>query len=370
MILVMAGHGAAPFRLALSFVPVPIFFFLSGYLYYEGKYSSFGRLLRARARSLLVPYFIFGIVNSAVWLALHRSVLSQGWGAAVLPLLRQIAGIDRAGEDPYLGPYWFILCLFLTEIIYFGIAKAGNLLSSHVAQGSMRWRILLTAIVTCIGFAWVRKGSHWLPWSLDVAMVAISFYTAGHAAQRYAGFKELFHKRWLVAVCLGGLILGVINTETSVFHRATIYSGYYHNPILFMGGAFSALYLFLLVMFRIPDFKPVLVIGRESLAFLVLHSPIFFPLAGLLDRVLTATRLAGLFPGSPALHWIAVRAVKGTSGLLVTAGGIVVAYLIIAPFALTLRRYAAFLLDGREHCATSGEEMVLQRSPAPGGARP
>lgn len=346
MILIMAGHGDIPFRLALSFVPVPVFFFFSGYLFKERKYTSFSQLLRARARMLLIPYLLFAVANCGVWLLLHPAERAHGLLASVWPLTRQILALRRDGEDPYLGPYWFILCLFVTQMMYFLVARAGDLLSRYLPWSSLRWRTILIVLLTTAGFIYVRNGSHWLPWSMDVSLIAIAFYGAGHVAQLHARFDVLFARKWLIAPCVIGLLLGVFNTESSP-RRVGMYEGYYHNPLLYLVGAYSGLYLFILLMRIIPDYKPVQVIGRESLSFLVLHYPIFLPMGMLVDGILTAQVLDPIVPHPHLLHALVARLIKGSAGTVITLAGLVVAYFLIAPLAVMLRKYASFCFEGR-----------------------
>jgi acyltransferase len=364
MILVMAGHGDIPFRLALSFVPVPIFFFLSGFLHREWKYTSIRHLIRVRARTLLVPYFLFALLNAGVWLGFHRSVLSQGWKAVLLPLAGQIVAGRRTDEDPYLIPYWFILCLFLTEVIYSLLVRAGAALAARLGGRELAWRLLLMTAVTGAGFVFVNSGRRALPWSLDIALIAVAFFGGGHIAQLHvAKFELLFRKTWLIAPSIAGVLLGVWNVEAGTRYRVGLYDSYYHNPLLFLVGAYAGLYLFLLAMFRIPDFKPVQVIGRESLAFLVLHYPIFLPLGAFVDSIFARPVFIALFAGSPVLHSLTLRTLKAVTGTAVTVAGLVVAYLLIAPIAAWLRKHLALLTDGRRRTEASGAGEVALSGP-------
>ena len=365
MILVMAGHGDIPFRLALSFVPVPIFFFLSGYLYHEWKYKDIRQLIRVRSRTLLVPYLVFALLNYAVWAAFHPALLSHGWAAALGPLVNQVLAGRRTDEDPYLIPYWFILCLFLVEVLYALIARAADSLAGLMGTRSLRWRAVLVGLFTASGFIYVRQGVP-LPWSLDVALIAIAFYATGHFAQLYSSrFHHLFRKRWLIAPAIAGLVLGALNMETAASHRVGLYHAYYHDSLLFLVGSFSGLYLFLFAIFRIHDFKPVRVIGRESLTFLVLHYPIFLPMGAFVDGVIFPDwRTAPIFAHSPLLHSLAVRILKALVGTAITATGLVVAYLVIAPIATAIHRHTAILPGARNRRPMSdpvGEAIVVPR---------
>jgi hypothetical protein len=267
MIAIMAGHGDIPFRLALSFVPVPVFFFFSGYLFREDKYRTFFKFLKARTRTLLIPYLLFAIANCGVWLVFHPADRAQGWLASLRPLTKQIIAVRRDGEDPYLGPYWFILCLFVTQLMYYLVENVGDLFARHSSWSSLRWRTLIISVLTVAGFVYVRHGSHWLPWSLDVSLIAIAFYGAEHVARLHPRFDAL-----------------------------------------------------------------------------------------LVDGVLSAQRIDPIVPHPHLLHALVARLIKGSVGTVVTAAGLVLAYVLIAPVAVTLRKYAAFCFDGKKTAKSSSAD--------------
>lgn len=97
-----AMDGCNLFRASISHVlahvAVPLFFFISGYLFFKGlrawNWSQYAGKLRRRVKTLLVPYLIWNTMAIAVYLLidLRPASLSAVW--------------DFLGENGYLKMYW------------------------------------------------------------------------------------------------------------------------------------------------------------------------------------------------------------------------------------------------------------------------
>ena len=68
IILVVVGHSNFSFAKATTAMFIqkyiysfhmPLFFFVSGYLFVKDKYSNFKRFLRVKTKTLMIPYFFF-----------------------------------------------------------------------------------------------------------------------------------------------------------------------------------------------------------------------------------------------------------------------------------------------------------------------
>lgn len=81
---------------------MPLFFLVSGMLFFPERYPSFGGFLKKRCRTLLLPWVVFSVVSVCYAPAESLTALSEGHN---------------------LGALWFLPVLFLTELIGYGIAK-------------------------------------------------------------------------------------------------------------------------------------------------------------------------------------------------------------------------------------------------------
>ncbi len=133
-----AARAARPVESSISFgfaaVSVPLFFLLSGYLFYQGRGSKnvgpasldaggYAQKLKGRARTLLLPYLFWNVLLALVYLCASKvpplqsltsgaqaSFVSegpQGWISAIL-------GIGRA---PVVYQFWFLRNLMIAVLL-------------------------------------------------------------------------------------------------------------------------------------------------------------------------------------------------------------------------------------------------------------
>ena len=128
MIHCQTGFDATPYRLfwgeMVGRITVPLFFFISGYLFFlkfDGSLNAFKSKLIKRVSSLIVPYILWNLLAFffywSIGIAEGKDFLSSFWVVEY-----------HSGHSPADGPLWFlrtlILLLPLTPIIYvFNINK-------------------------------------------------------------------------------------------------------------------------------------------------------------------------------------------------------------------------------------------------------
>lgn len=66
IILVVLGHCWPPFRKEIYAFHMPLFFMLSGYLFYHYKDLRFKELVKKLSKRLLVPYFVLCGIGLAI----------------------------------------------------------------------------------------------------------------------------------------------------------------------------------------------------------------------------------------------------------------------------------------------------------------
>ncbi len=146
---------------------MPMFFVASGYLYQKksSEELSFGIFLLKKSKSMLIPYFVFGIINFIVFVILE--------GFSVDPLIHLIF-INNHGVA-IAGALWFITALLIAETVYF-------LLDRYCSEPVKLVVIAALAVFGCV----VRLVLPFtLPWSLGAAMVGVFFYQIGIWCRRY-----------------------------------------------------------------------------------------------------------------------------------------------------------------------------------------
>ncbi|MFY9201664.1 MAG: acyltransferase family protein [Methanosarcina flavescens] len=189
IILVVFAHHKLPVALdtyIFSF-HMPLFFFISGLLFDFWKYaSSAANFVKKRFRSLIVPYFGFALLTCLFYLLLDT------WYQP------GITNIDFFKASPaenihsivyalgplisYNPPLWFLTCLFITELLFYGFAKR-----YYTEPGKL---IFWLTAVGVMGYLYSVYVPFRLPWNADVALTAVVFYGAGNLFRKFLEPEE------------------------------------------------------------------------------------------------------------------------------------------------------------------------------------
>jgi len=278
MIFVMLGHAGSPLAPLLYVFHIPLFFFLSGYLFNKQKHKSLLSTIQSKWRTLLIPYFSFATFNYVLWLVLNRNILFSGWGGILKPLAGAIIAIRHTDWTPHIGTFWFISCLFVTELLWCFLLKITN-------ERFKTLRFLLVGCLAAFGFYYAVLPREPLPWSFDAALVALLFFLGGHATKAYSKQLQLpVRKIYLILAAILGVACGVLNGfyANADYHHVDMFYSRYGNPLLFIVGAFSGIYLVVLAVQKLPELSAIQFIGRYSIVYLCFHQ---FPLYDLMARI-------------------------------------------------------------------------------------
>lgn len=128
------------FSKCLCRVAVPIFFLISGYLFFvkleKWRTDIWVEKLKRRAKTLLLPYFLWNIISIVFALALlyAKFVLRGGDAPDLVAWYKSIGGLrvfwdGREGLYPHNYPLWFIrdliVFVIISPIIYCFVKKTG-----------------------------------------------------------------------------------------------------------------------------------------------------------------------------------------------------------------------------------------------------
>lgn len=233
---------------------MPLFFLVSGMLFDRIKYQSFSVFLKKRINGLVLPYFFLAFVNLGLWCVTKnhmKEVDDSTW-------VDQLLGIFYGNMNGAVGALWFLPALFSMECIFYVISFLGN-----------RWVVLLvTVIANVIGFVLLKTPLEYLPWGINLALIAMPFYGIGNVFAHEINSikkKSFLLKILAVLVCaiLSYLLLPITHYDLSM-HSFANYYGYIPVGLC---GIFT--YLFLSQI--INSNKVLEWLGRNTLVLIAFH---------------------------------------------------------------------------------------------------
>ena len=269
--LVVYGHNFPNLEGYIYSFHVPLFFFISGMFHPKTVTSS---TVLKRAKMIVLPYFCWAFILYGFWYFIGRH---YGKSALLdLSPLKNVLGIFYGqGGREYMDwgiPIWFLLCLFVVFIVYSLLQKIKSKPLFYVA---------VIATVS-IGFLWSTYMSIHLPWSIDVAFVAISFYAFGNM------LRETLPKlkgRYLVLA-----ILALFIVHLSAFYFTTgkvdMYRSTYGMPLLFIIAGVTGSIGYILLFKALGIFKFLAYLGTHSITILAAHTRVLTVLKFLIMIVL------------------------------------------------------------------------------------
>ncbi|MBT8262756.1 MAG: acyltransferase family protein [Bacteroidia bacterium] len=309
--LVVYGHNFPTNEPYIYSFHVPLFFFIAGM--FHPKKIDFA-VLKRRAKMLLIPYFIWAVALFLFWWALGRN-----YGNSIelnLSPLKNFIGVFYAqGGSDYMDwgiPLWFIPCIFLVFVLRAITQKISNKFIEH----------LLLLVIFTIGFAWPRFFEIHLPWSLDVAAVALGFYVAGEVLKNYMIELSKMRSAYFFLFAL------IINIMAFYYNpeKVDMYRSIYGNEVLFFVSGFAGSIAFVLFFKIVPVFAFLSYLGRHTIVLLATHI-----------RMLTVIKMIAFF-----IFGVTVFNFTEAEKLLLSAAQVI----MVIPIIWFVNKYAP-ILDGK-----------------------
>ena len=286
--LVVFAHHSLPVTLDTYIYSfhMPLFFFISGYLFDFGKYAeSASNFVKRRFKSLIVPYFFFALLACLFYFLLEK-ILNFGY-LKISTLYDIIYIIVCAPGDRELinPPLWFLPCLFVTELFFYGLAKK--------YYEEPRKLVLWLIATGVIGYLYAIYTDIRLPWNAEVALTAVVFYGVGNLFRKFtesevefesdvfldidSRFRKMFSRAekffpgvFLLLNLLYLRYLMEFPTAGKINLNAMEYGNFFSYYLLAFSGIFTFVYLFK----KIGSSNILEYYGRNSLIVLALHFPV------------------------------------------------------------------------------------------------
>ncbi|WP_042330692.1 acyltransferase family protein [Desulfosporosinus orientis] len=244
---------------------MPLFFFISGYLNALVKNKSFRQLITRKTNTLIIPYLSFSIITVLIDIIRFKSNL---------PIRSELFKFFYIGKRVlWNDPLWFLICLFIVEIIFYGVSQLPD----------RKYSFLGLLIITLLGF-WLSYKNITLPFGLSIAFIGTSFYGLGDFVS--SSRSPRISKMVIVSCILISFIIPIyFNTTVSMYFMR------YGNPIYFYISALVNIYLYLKLSQRLQYINFVSNIfqylGRNSLIILCTHFTLLLLLRVCISRIPT-----------------------------------------------------------------------------------
>lgn len=262
MVLVVWVHSSGTDESSLALMHsflMPLFFFLAGCLAKERYYAlPLKSFLKRNVMSLGIPYLSFWCVSYVYWLVrrtlLHDAVDSQSW-------LDPFAGLLYGSADTlYVNVVlWFFACLFSVALLFWFVLRLKNTAAIIIAVAA--FGALGPFIPAVVGFP--------LPWCLDVAMSAVTFFALGHAFRRTLG-NDL-QTGTGVNLLAGGVLAVVLVVNAQRNAGVDVATNVLGNPLWFYFNALVGISAVVFLSQLIPKNAVARLISENTIAIFPLH---------------------------------------------------------------------------------------------------
>jgi len=274
ILIVVSGH--LEFSLIPMFPPysfqVMLFFFLSG-MVFNPKYG-FLEFLKRRAKSLLLPYFLYAAFYLLLTLIMAPFV-GKFWGMPVTFKNELLMPFLTGHQLDLISPLWFVPCLFITLLIYkmFSYIKISNRAKTFLYFLFALLAIKFQSFAENIYILWILR-----------TMFALLFVHFGYIYKNnIEGKYNIFSYKILVFVLIIQSLLWLTNKDFTPadgvgLHFLLVW-GQYNNwivPILTsITGIWMSLFIVEILYEKVKDWAFLQKIGQNTYHIMANHLLVF-----------------------------------------------------------------------------------------------
>ncbi len=261
---------------------VPLFFFLSGYVFSDK--SNFKDFIIRKSKGLLIPYF-----SLSVPLILFTLLLQYRWGT--LTTTSFITLLQTFIFQKRFSTLWFIACLFFLNILFYLISK---FIKNDIIKG------FVCLLLLTVGLVYYHFGGKPLPWNTDVCFTAVIFFYGGYLLKKHSYVIEKIKSKktyaWLSFILLGivNVVCGYLTHKISGNGMEMFDSTYGYPPLTFIS-AFAGIFAVILFS-NFFTLKPIKYIGENSLYYYAWHQTIMIYIADLIANKLNLFTIFNALP--------------------------------------------------------------------------
>jgi len=258
IVVIVTGHIVSePLRNILYVFHIPLFFFVSGYLYRQPANVSV--YLRKKINTLLVPYGCFLVLFTAV-LIIEASIIGNPPSVICSYLIDSLKG-GRALTG-WLSIFWFVTCLFLTQMLFPLLSKLDKF-KKHLVM-------IVSLIASYINGYFYPELSMF--WSVNTVLFSLPIFYMGHL---FANLRLNFKSYQYMLTVTGFLPLYYYQHGWFIID---IKSAEYGMPIVAIFFSLSIVISIFWLAKKIVKFQRLasglIYLGSASMLIMYLHQPI------------------------------------------------------------------------------------------------
>lgn len=287
IILVVLGHTEFFMKDFVYQFHLPLFFFLSGFVFNLSKIKSPKEFFIKKIKSLYIPFITFEIiflifhnlfVNIGFYNELSNFNLTYSFRDYIINFLKILT---MGYGEQLAGPLWFLIATLEINIIFAILAKASDKIEK-------KFPILLLMISIILFFVGCYTN---LPRMLSQSLIGMFFYCCGYIYKRYEDKIKFKYPFFIISIAV--LILCTVFNTVDIsqlditFKTLLIVSG--------LAGVYSV--LFISKKFNFLKNKFILYCGKNTIYILALHCLVFKILMYIEIKLYDGSlELLGLFP--------------------------------------------------------------------------
>lgn len=274
-VVLIHTHCDHSLTITLKSFTMPVFFFISGFLFSRERNPEFGAFAYKRFRQLIVPYIWISALAYLLWVLVLRNYGDAHDSALAWhePLLAAALGLPPGMVHDI--PLWSLLCFFVVEMIYYPLH--GKLIKNDAAIAA-----IFLVIASVVSLFSPEEGLI-LPLSLAPAASAMVFYALGHIAREHdTKLQSAFHPNILLIL----LSVVMIYIGVSCNSPVNFFMGHIGNPFFFMlsavGGIMFVVQISAYFSLLSPDPTGIRLISRGTLLICGFHLLAFSVIKGVM----------------------------------------------------------------------------------------
>lgn len=264
--LVSLGHSNCNLTLRkyIYSFHMPLFFILGGITFNPNKYKGIIECIKDKTKKLLLPYLCINIFTIPFYYIYCNYI-----GNKTFDIVQIIKGLLIGNNDIVIlvnGPTWFILTLFLGEILFFILYK--------IFRGDKKHLLNTSILLIIIGYVEsITSGNLLMPWHINSVPVGCALIIIGYLAYGYIRENEEKIKEINILVAIGLIIIGAY-IAIWINGKVSFGGNNYKSIILTFSSLFCTIAGITLFLMKIKKFGILSFIGRNSLIILAIHKPI------------------------------------------------------------------------------------------------